>query len=251
MIACFTLFKKEFMRFWKVGLQTLFAPMITALLYLTIFTQVMQDRTVEGFNVPYTTFLLPGLIMMQILQNSFSNPSSSLIQAKVMGSIIFILLPPIGYFEFFIAYASAAIVRGFLIGISVLFVSSFFVDLPLAHPLWAIAFALAGGALFAILGILAGLWSENFDQIATLQNFFILPLTMLSGVFYSNTVLPTFWQKLSYFNPIFYLIDGFRYGFFSQADTSPYLSLMVTLFSILLLSAITIRLIAKGWHLRH
>ncbi len=251
MIACYTLFQKECMRFWKIKLQTIFAPMVTALLYLTVFTQVMQERTVEGFGIPYTSFLLPGLMMMQILQNAFSNPSSSLVQSKITGSIIFVLLPPIGYFGFFLAYALAATLRGLLVGVSVLIVAIFFVPLPLLHPLWVLAFALSGGMLFAILGILAGLWSENFEQIATLQNFGIVPLTMLSGVFYSITVLPLFWQKLSFFNPVFYLIDGFRFGFFAASDSSPYLSLSVTLIAVLVLSALTVFLIQKGWHLRN
>lgn len=251
MIASYTLFQKECMRFWKIKLQTIFAPMVSALLYLTIFTQVMQERMVEAFNIPYTSFLLPGLMMMQILQNAFSNPSSSLVQSKITGAIIFVLLPPIGYFGFFLSYVLAATLRGLLVGSCVLIASYFFVPLPLLHPLWILAFAVSGGVLFAILGILAGLWSENFEQIATLQNFCIVPLTMLSGVFYSITILPLFWQKLSFFNPVFYLIDGFRFGFFAVSDSSPYLSLSITLIAIFILGTVTVFLIQKGWHLRH
>ncbi|GGP27805.1 transport permease protein [Silvimonas amylolytica] len=246
-----TLFYKELLRFWKVSFQTVLAPILTALLYLLIFAHVL-DAHVEPYpGVRYTAFLIPGLAMMSMLQNAFSNTSSSIIQSKITGNLVFILLPPLSHFEFFAAYVLAAVLRGVVVGAGVLLVTLFFTIPPVQHPLWIIVFALLGSSIMAILGLIAGIWAEKFDQLAAFQNFLIMPLTFLSGVFYSIHSLPPFWQGVSNWNPVFYVIDGFRYGFFGQADVSPWLSLSVGGFTLLALATLGWQLIKSGYKLRH
>lgn len=245
------LFYKEVFRFWKVSVQTVVAPIINALLYLMIFSHVMSAPIqLPGGSVPYTSFLLPGLVMMSVLQNAFANSSSSLIQSKVTGNLIFILLPPISPFTLFLAYTSASVVRGVAVGLGVFAVTIFFVPLNLVHPLWMLSFILLGSALLGVLGLLAGLWAEKFDQIAAFQNFIIMPLTFLSGVFYSVHSLPPIWSALSRFNPFFYLIDGFRYAFFGLHDVSPYKSLGIIVIALMGISALTVRLLQAGYKIR-
>ena len=245
-----TLLYKELVRFWKVGVQTVAAPVLTALLYLLVFAHALEGRMQVYDGVGYSAFLVPGLVMMSVLQNSFANSSSSLIQSKISGNLIFILLPPISHVEFFCAYVLAAIVRGLTVGLCVLAVTAWFVDLPLAAPTWIVAFALAGSAILGALGLVAGIWADKFDQIAAFQNFIILPLTFLSGVFYSIHTLPPFWQGLSHLNPFFYMIDGFRYGFFGTSDFSPQASLAVVGLSLLALSAAALGMLKSGYKLR-
>lgn len=246
-----TLLYKEILRFWKVAFQTIAAPVLTTLLYLLIFSHVMQGQARVYGAVPYSAFLVPGLVMMAVLQNAFANSSSSLIQSKITGNIIFVLLPPLSYWEFFAAYVLASVVRGMLVGIGVLLVSLGFVELSFEHPLWIIAFAVAGSAILGTLGLIAGIWAEKFDQVAAFQSFFIMPLTFLSGVFYSIHSLPSFWQELSQFNPFFYMIDGFRYGFFGVSDINPALSFGIAAASLLVLTAVTLALLKRGYKLRH
>lgn len=249
MIGFLTLLEKEFLRFWKVAFQTVAAPVLTALLYLLIFGHVLDDHvTVHG--VRYTSFLIPGLVMMQVLQNAFANSSSSLIQAKITGSIVFVLLPPIPYSAFFAAYVLAAVLRGLMVGLGVLLATVWFVELKVVAPLWIVVFSMLGGALFGALGMIAGIWSEKFDQLASFQNFLIMPLTMLSGVFYSIYTLPTFWQGVSHYNPVFYMIDGFRYGFFGVSDVAPETSLLVVVACFAAVSWGTLSLLKRGWKLR-
>lgn len=249
MIGFRTLLRKEVLRFWKVGFQTVGAPVLTALLYLLIFSHVL-DAQVEVNGVRYTAFLVPGLVMMSVLQNSFANSSSSLIQSKVTGSIVFVLLPPISYGEFFLAYVLAAMVRGLVVGSGVLLMTLWFVPAGLYAPLWAVAFALLGGAILGALGMIAGIWADKFDQLAAFQNFLIMPLTMLSGVFYSIHSLPRFWQEVSRFNPVFYMIDGFRYGFFGVSDVAPETSLVVVAATFVVLAVATLALLQRGYKLR-
>ena len=251
MRGLYTLFKKELLRFWKVSFQTVAAPVMTALLYLLIFSHVLESHVQVYPGVSYTAFLIPGLTMMSLLQNAFANSSSSLIQSKVMGNIVFLLLTPLSYWEFFIAFLAAAIVRGLVIGLSVFLVALFWVDVPVAHPLLILAFALMGSAMLGALGIIAGIWADKFDQLAAFQNFIIMPLTFLSGVFYSIHSLPDFWQALSRFNPFFYMIDGFRYGFFGVSDISPWLSLAVVSGCLLAMTLFTLGLLKAGYKLRH
>lgn len=250
-----TLLYKETLRFWKVSFQTVLAPVVTALLYLLIFSHVLEDHVkVYDGRVAYTQFLVPGLVMMAVLQNSFANSSSSLIQSKITGNLIFILLPPISPFEFFSAYVLAAVLRGLTVGGGVYLVTLFFdprlVPWALPNPLWALAFAFLGSTILGTLGIIAGIWADKFDQLAAFQNFFILPLTFLSGVFYSIHSLPEFWQHLSRFNPFFYMIDGFRYGFFGVSDVPVWQSLGVVGVAALVLSLLTVQLLGRGYKLR-
>ena len=246
-----TLLYKELLRFWKVSFQTIGAPVLTTLLYLLIFSHVMQAQARVYGAVPYTAFLVPGLVMMAVLQNAFANSSSSLIQSKITGNVIFVLLPPLSYWDFGAAYVLASVVRGMVVGVGVLLVSLGFVELSFEHPLWIIAFSVCGSAVLGTLGLIAGIWAEKFDQVAAFQSFVIMPLTFLSGVFYSIHSLPAFWQDLSRYNPFFYMIDGFRYGFFGVSDINPALSLGISGASLLALTAVTLALLKRGYKLRH
>ncbi len=246
-----TLLHKEFLRFWKVAFQTVAAPILTSVLYLVIFSNALDGRVTVHGNAGYGSFLVPGLVMMSVLQNSFANSSSSIIQSKVTGNIVFMLLPPISYLEFFGAYVLASVARGLTVGLGVLVSTAWFVDLTVTAPTWVVAFAILGGANLGALGLIAGIWAEKFDQLAAFQNFVILPLTFLSGVFYSLGSLPPVWQVLSHFNPLFYFIDGFRYGFFGRSDVAPAISIAVAGTSFLALSAVTLCLLRSGYKLRH
>lgn len=247
----YTLFYKEWLRFWKVSVQTVLAPVLTALLFLLVFSHSLRGRVEVFPGVDYTAFLIPGLAMMSVLQNAFANSSSSLMQSKMTGNIVFVLLPPLSHGEFFAAYLLAAVARGLVVGAGVLLATVWFVDLPLAHPLWVLLFLLAGSGIMGVLGIIAGIYSEKIEQLAMFQNFIILPLTFLSGVFYSIQSLPPFWQWLSHLNPIFYMVDGFRYGFFGHADVSPPASFTIVVACFFVLSFVTYRLIRAGYKLRH
>jgi len=245
-----TLFSKELLRFIKVSVQTVAAPVLTSVLYLVIFGQVLEGRMQVFDGVRYTAFLVPGLVMMSVLQNAFANSSSSLIQSKITGNIVFILLAPISYAEFFWAYVAASMARGLAVGAGVLAVSAAFVELRLEAPHWTLAFALLGAALLGALGVLAGIVSEKIDQLAAFQNFVILPLTMLSGVFYSIQSLPGFWRGLSHANPFFYMIDGFRYGFFGASDVAPGVSLAIVATAFLAVALVCLLLLKSGYRLR-
>jgi ABC-2 type transport system permease protein len=245
-----TLFYKELLRFWKVSVQTIAAPVLTALLYLLIFGHALEGRMQVFDGVRYTAFLVPGLVMMSLLQNAFANSSSSLMQSKMTGNVVFILLSPVSYMEFFGAYVLAAMVRGIVVGGGVLVFTVWFVDLRLAAPWWALGFGILGATLLGVLGLIAGIWSDKVDQLAVFQNFLILPLTMLSGVFYSIHSLPEPWRGISHANPFFYMIDGFRYGFFGVSDVSPALSLAIVAVSLAGVSALTLWLLKSGYKLR-
>ncbi|HVJ60095.1 MAG TPA: ABC transporter permease [Burkholderiaceae bacterium] len=249
-----TLLFKELLRFWKVSFQTIAAPILTGVLYLLVFGHVLESH-VEAFpGVSYIAFLIPGLVMMSVLQNAFANSSSSLIQSKITGNLVFVLLPPLSHAEFFAAYVLAAVTRGLAVGLGVFAVTMWFAPgallVPKA-PLWVLAFALAGSALLGILGVIAGIVSDKFDQLAAFQNFIIMPATFLSGVFYSVQGLPPFWQAISHLNPFFYMIDGFRYGFFAQSDVSPWISLGVVGAALAVAASIALRWLARGYKIRN
>jgi len=245
------LFYKELLRFWKVAVQTVVAPVVMALLYLLIFSHALESRIEVYPGVSYTSFLVPGLVMMSMLQNAFSNSSSSLIQSKMQGNIVFVLLPPLSYLEFFLAYLGAAILRGLIVGLGVWAVTLWYAPFQLPHPGWLLAFALLACAIMGAIGIMAGIWAEKYDQLAAFQNFLIMPLTFLSGVFYSVHTLPPFWQAVSRANPALYLIDGFRYAFVGQSDTDPWLGLLVAGACFVAISALTLMLLKSGYELRH
>ena len=252
------LFYKEVLRFWKVGFQTVGAPVLTSVLYLLIFGHVLEDHVKVYDGVSYTAFLIPGLVMMSVLQNAFANSSSSMVQSKIMGNLVFLLLTPLSHWSWFFAYTLSAVVRGVAVGMGVLLATALFVwqssalnfSLLPQEPLWALMFAFTGAAMLGALGLIAGLWAEKFDQMAAFQNFIIMPMTFLSGVFYSIHSLPDFWQKASHLNPFFYMIDGFRYGFFGQSDVSPLLSLGVVGLSLFIISAVAVYLLRIGFKIR-
>jgi ABC-2 type transport system permease protein len=250
MIGFQTLLRKEVLRFWKVGFQTVASPVLTALLYLFIFSHVMAGSNAAFPGISYDQFLVPGLAMMSMLQNAFANTSSSLIQSKITGSILFVLLPPLSHWDFYGAYLLAAMVRSLAVGLGVFLVGIFVAHVPVHNISWIVVFALLGSGLLAALGLIAGLWADKFDQLAAFQNFIIMPLTFLSGVFYSIRSLPAFWQGLSHVNPFFYMIDGFRYGFFGKSDVSVWLSLGVTAGAFFCLSVVTLYLLKSGYKLR-
>ena len=246
-----TLFYKEMLRFWKVATQTIAAPILTAMLYLLIFGHVLEGRVEVYPGVSYTAFLIPGLVMMSVLQNAFANSSSSLIQSKITGNLVFILLPPLSHWEILLAYVSASVVRGLVVGAGVFAITAWFAHLSFAAPLWIIVFAVLGAAILGTLGVIAGIWADKFDQLAAFQNFLIMPATFLAGVFYSIHSLPAFWQAVSHFNPFFYMIDGFRHGFFGQSDISPWTSLAIVSAFFAVLAAVAINLLRHGYKLRH
>jgi ABC-2 type transport system permease protein len=246
-----TLFYKELLRFWKVAFQTVLAPVITALLYLTIFGHALRDHVQVYPGVEYTSFLIPGLVMMSVLQNAFANSSSSLIQSKITGNLVFVLLPPLSHYEMFAAYVLAAVARGLAVGFGVFIVTIWFVPVSFTAPLYIILFAIFGAAILGTLGLIAGIWAEKFDQLAAFQNFLIMPLTFLSGVFYSTHTLPPGWREVSRLNPFFYMIDGFRYGFFGMSDINPLVSLAIVAGFFVVLAVVAMRMLASGYKLRH
>lgn len=246
-----TLFYKEVLRFWKVSFQTVAAPVLTAVLYLLVFGHVLEDRVLVYDRISYTAFLIPGLVMMSVLQNAFANSSSSIVQSKIMGSMVFILLTPLSHWAWFWAYVGSSVLRGLLVGLGVFVVTLFFSVPEFSAPLWILVFALLGAALLGTLGLIAGLWADKFDQMAAFQNFLIMPMTFLSGVFYSIQSLPPFWQAVSHLNPFFYMIDGFRYGFFGQSDVSPWISLAIVGGAWLAVSALAVHLLRTGYKIRH
>ena len=245
-----TLLYKETLRFWKVAFQTVAGPVLTAMLYLLVFGQALEAHVKVYDKVSYTAFLVPGLAMMSLLQNAFANSSSSLIMSKVMGNLVFLMLAPLSYLNWYVAYVGASVIRGLIVGLGVLVVSAFFANLSFVAPLWIIVFAVMGAALMGTLGLIAGLWAEKFDQLAAFQNFVVMPMTFLSGVFYSIHSLPAFWQGVSHLNPFFYMIDGFRYGFFGVSDVSPWLSLGVVAAVLAAVSVIAIYLLRSGYKIR-
>ena len=244
------LFYKEVLRFWKVGFQTVAAPVLTAVLYLVIFGHVLEDRVKVYDSISYTAFLIPGLVMMSILQKAFANSSSSLIHSKIMGNLVFLLLTPLSHWSWFFAYVGSAVIRGLAVGTGVFLATVWFTKMSFVAPLWIVLFAVLGAAILGALGLIAGLWAEKFDQMAAFQSFAIMPMTFLSGVFYSIHSLPAFWQSVSHLNPFFYMIDGFRYGFFGVSDVSPWLSLGIVGAAFVVVSAVCVYLLRIGYKIR-
>ena len=226
------------------------APVLTAVLYMMIFGHVLEDHVKVYGTVSYTAFLVPGLVMMSVLQNAFANSSSSLVQSKIMGNVVFLLLTPLSHWSWFFAYVGSSVARGLLVGAGVFIATAFFATPSFVAPWWILVFAVLGAAMLGALGLIAGLWAEKFDQMAAFQNFIIMPMTFLSGVFYSIHSLPAFWQSVSHLNPFFYMIDGFRHGFFGVSDVSPWLSLGIVGAALLFVSAIAVHLLRIGYKIR-
>ncbi|HJU71136.1 MAG TPA: ABC transporter permease [Paucimonas sp.] len=251
MIGFQTLLYKEVLRFSKVAMQTITAPILTAMLYLLIFGHVLDAHVQVYPGVRYTAFLVPGLVMMSVLQNSFANTSSSLIQSKITGNLVFVLLPPLSHWDLFLAYVLAAVLRGLAVGLGILVVTVWFAQLTFVAPWWIVIFSVLGAAMLGTMGLIAGIWAEKFDQLAAFQNFLIMPATFLSGVFYSMHSLPPVWQTVSHFNPFFYMIDGFRYGFFGQSDIDPVISFAIVSIFFAAVAGLAIQLLKRGYKLRH
>jgi ABC-2 type transport system permease protein len=186
-----------------------------------------------------------------VLQNAFANSSSSLIQSKITGNLVFVLLPPLSHWEMYFAYVLASVVRGIAVGFGVFIVTVWFIPMSFAAPFYILGFAILGSAILGTLGLIAGVWADKFDQLAAFQNFLIMPLTFLSGVFYSTHTLPPLWREVSRLNPFFYMIDGFRYGFFGMSDINPLVSLGIVSGFFIVLAVIAVRLLASGYKLRH
>ncbi len=244
----FTLLEREFLQLKKIALQTVAAPVLMSALYLLVFGRVMQPGAENG--VPYQNFLVPGLVMMTLLQNAFANSSSSLLHARIMGTIVYLQLPPLSGLQLACSFIGAAVLRGLICGAGVYAASLFFDVLIPEHPLLVLFSAVSGAVFMGSLGVICGLWADKFDQMGAFQTFFIMPLTFLSGVFYSASDLPEFWAKASLLNPFFHIMDGFRYGFFGTSDFSPAVSLAVLAgFSLAALSAAAL-LLMKGYKIR-
>ncbi|MCB1733863.1 MAG: ABC transporter permease [Gammaproteobacteria bacterium] len=247
----YTLFRKEVLRFLRVSTQTIGTPVMTALLYLLVFAYVMEGNVHVYDGVGYTVFLVPGLIMMSVIQNAFANASSSIIQSKMNGNVTFMLLAPLSPLEIFIGYVGASVVRGLAVGLGVSIAGLLVVAVLPDHVLWMSVFVLLASGLLGALGLIAGIWADKYEQLAGFQNFIILPLSFLSGVFYSIHSLPPFWQHLSRFNPFFYMIDGFRFGLIGVSDVSPWLSLGIVGGFLIVTAGLCLHLLHTGYKLRN
>lgn len=245
-----TLLVKEIRRFMSVIGQTVLAPVITAVLYLVVFQQVLGDRVEVYPGVSFTQFLIPGLIMMSVIQNAFANTSSSITQSKIMGNLVFLLMSPLSALEIFGAFVAAAIMRAAIVAVALYAVGWLFVPLPLEHPIAVLLMLVLAAGCMAVFGMIAGIVARKFDHIAAFQNFFIMPFSFLSGVFYSIHTLPEFWAKASAFNPFFYMIDGFRYGFYGASDANYWMALASVSAFFAILSAIALGLLRSGYELR-
>lgn len=228
-LGCYTLLSREVRRFLNVWSQTLIAPLMTSALFLMIFTIAVGSRRGDVMGVPFMTFLAPGIMMMTVIQQAFANASSSLTSAKMQGNIVDTLMPPLSAAEILAGYVGGAIIRGLLIGAVLLAGIWIFLGIAPAHPVWVLIFLLLGGMVMGSLGLVAGIYASKYDQLAAISNFLVTPLAFLSGTFYSIDALPPVLRALSHFNPIFYMIDGARYGMIGTSDSSPWLGLLVCL----------------------
>ncbi len=250
-IGTYTLCKREVWRFAKVWNQTVVAPVITTLLFLAIMTLAMGSnagRMVES--VPFNQFIAPGLIMMAIVQNAFANTSSSLMLAKIQGVIIDILMPPLTGSEIVFSLVTGGVVRGLLVGVTVMTAVYCFVPFTLFHAGIGLFYVLSASVMLALLGILTGIWSQSFDQLSAITNYIITPLAFLSGTFYSIKQLPHFFYRICHFNPFFYMIDGFRYALIGYTDGAVGLGMAVLTATNIVLWAVTAYLFKKGYRLK-
>ncbi len=245
-----TLYLKEVQRFVKVFTQTVAAPVVTTLLFFTIFTVALGGAGRVVGDTSFAVFLAPGLIMMVMMQNAFANTSSSIMISKIQGNIVDVLMPPLSAGELVVAFAAGGVTRGLMVGVTTGAVLALVVPITL-YSLWLILFhAVAASLLLSLLGILAGIWADRFDHMSAITNFVIMPFSFLSGTFYSIQRLPEFWQVVALFNPFFYMIDGFRAGFIGSADSSVTVGIFVMLGANLLLLAASYRLLASGYKLK-
>ena len=249
-IALKTLFLKEVRRFSKVWLQTVLSPLVTTSLYFLVFGVALGSRLREISGVPYIQFVVPGLVMMTMVRDSFLNTSSSLFQSKINGTIIDILVAPIGALEMLIAYVGAAMLRAMIVGLLDYLVALSFTWFPLHHLGWTLFFTVFVTATLALLGIVAALWAQKFDHLAIFPNFVLLPLAFLGGVFYSIEMLPEPWNTISRLNPLLYMVNGLRYGFLGVADVSPSASAGVVMISFFVILGVASAFLRSGYNLR-
>ncbi|WP_299419187.1 ABC transporter permease [uncultured Shimia sp.] len=235
-----TLAKREILRFLAVWTQTLLAPLVTAGLFLLIFSIAIGPSRGAVMGVPFLTFLIPGIMMMTVIQNAFANTSSSLVITKVQGNIVDTLMPPLSPMELVLGYLAGAVTRGLCVAVAITIALALILGQGVAHPLWALTFVLLGGTMMGAVGIIAGIFANKFDQMAAITNFIVTPLAFLSGTFYSVEALPESLQAFTRVNPIFYLIDGTRYGMIGVSDGAPVLGLTVV-------GAVTVALISAAY----
>ncbi|OIP98844.1 MAG: metal-dependent hydrolase [Zetaproteobacteria bacterium CG2_30_46_52] len=248
--GCYTLFTREVRRFLNVNMQTIVAPALTAVMYLIVFSYAMGDRQVPGMEVDYFNFLIPGLVMMAMLQNAFANTSSSIMVGKLMNVQIILMMAPLSALELIVAFLSAAVVRAVIVGVVLLLVLVPFTHIPIGNIGFILFYGICGSIIMGAMGLIGGMWSKTFDDMALLNNFIIMPLTFLSGVFYSVKQLPEMWQSVNHWNPFFYLIDGFRFGFLGVGDTDPYKAMSIVLIATLISIAACLKLWSLGWRLK-
>lgn len=249
-LGLWTLYKKEVRRFLKVHFQTVLAPVVTSLLFMIVFSLAIGAQRGEILGVAYASFLAPGLVMLGVLNNAFANSSSSLIGAKMMNNTVDFLMPPLSPSELAAAFVGGAVTRGVLVGLATAVCIAPFVDMSVAHP-WAVAyFGLSAALMMGAIGVMAGLWAEKFDHLAVVTNFVILPLAFLSGTFYSVEILPEPFYTISHVNPVFFLIDGFRYGFIGAGDSDLRIGVAVTAALNLALVTACYLLLRSGWRLK-
>ena len=249
-IGLATLYTKEIKRFTKVATQTVLAPVVTTLLFLAIFSLAFGGSARIAWEVPFAQFLAPGLIMMAIAQNSFANTSSSLLIAKIQGNIVDVLMPPLSPAELVAGFTLAGVTRGAMVAVSVGVAMALFTTMTIHAAGWVIYFCLASSLMMALIGMITGLWAEKFDNLATITNFVVTPLAFLSGTFYSIDRLPESIQTIAHFNPFFYMIDGFRYGFLGLSDSPVWLGASVIGVVDIVLAATCLRLVARGYKLK-
>ena len=245
-----TLYLREVRRFWKVGAQTVAAPVVTTLLYMLVFVVALKGARPPLHGTPFAEFVAPGLIMMAILQNAFANASSSLIQAKIMGTATDFLTPPLSPLELTIGFTLGAATRGVAVGLVTALCVLPFAKLGLANVVLIVWFGLIASLLMGMTGVLAGLWSEKFDHLSAVQNFVVMPMTFLSGTFYLIDSLPEPFASISRFNPFFYLIDGFRAGFIGHAEGNLMIGVVMSAVLTVLMGAACWLVFRSGWRLK-
>lgn len=249
-LGFWTLLSKEIRRFLKVYFQTILAPVVTTLLFLAVFALALGRVAAEVGGVPFVEFLVPGLVMMAMVQNAFANTSSSIIIAKVQGNIVDMLMPPLSAGEQTLAVALGGVARGVVVGLAVTLTMTLFVRIHVHAPLYIVFHAVAGSLMLSLLGMIGGIWADKFDHMAAVTNFIVTPLSFLSGTFYSIDRLPEGWHALALINPFFYMIDGFRYGFIGHADGPLALGLGLVALADAVLLFVTWRMLATGYKLR-
>ncbi len=245
-----TLYLKEVRRFWKVGMQTVASPVVTVLLYMLVFVVATNGARPGAAGVPFPQFVAPGLIMMSILNNAFANSSSSLIQAKIMGTAPDFLTPPLSAFELCAGFSLGAATRGILVGVVTAIAAWPFSRFGVFNIFAVLYFSITASLLMGLVGVLTGLWAEKFDHLATVTNFVVMPLTFISGTFYSTRALPEPFRSITHFNPVFYLIDGFRYGFIGHADGNLLIGALYTGALTLALAVVCWAIFRSGWRLK-